>query len=391
MPPSERRRVSPEAAAWLVEALTEAPVPPPGLPRPRRPPDLEWAAQHHGVEAWAYRRLAALDMPREVMGHAVHAAQARHQRAMAELRLASAALDRAHVDHLVVKGPALVASCYPAGSLRSYVDLDLLVNPRDLPEAVRALEDCGFRMLEANWPLLAKSDVRELRLLGPTGGCVDLHWSIGRGAFRQDTSPPFEVLKGRGVVLALDGLSFPALGPVDMLVHTAVHAADSGGHRLVWMADIRGALDAVERAGVPAEDVISVVDAWGARLAVAVMLNRAVRLLHVQVPLSLRAMTRFAPWPTLVALSDALSPPAQAGTCGSLSRLAARSCRRSTATSLVAFIGKAVQWGTGNREGPPTADELNNPDDPRSALFPAGEASAAHTFLERAALQRRGR
>ncbi len=65
------------------------------------------------------------------MDAAVHAALGRHQRALADLGCAHTALTSADVPFLVVKGPA-VARWYAEPSLRSYVDLDLVVAPADL-------------------------------------------------------------------------------------------------------------------------------------------------------------------------------------------------------------------------------------------------------------------
>ena len=129
----------------------------------------------------------------------VHQAQARHLRAMEDLALVVEALEAAGVGFLVVKGPALVATCYAGPHLRSYVDLDLLVRPRYLRAAVVALAEVGFSVLDANWPVLTANEVQELRLEGPTGGALDLHWSLSPGPGDQDTAPPADRLIGRAV------------------------------------------------------------------------------------------------------------------------------------------------------------------------------------------------
>ena len=155
----------------------------------------------------------------------VHQAQARHLRALDDLRLVVSALGGAGVDVLVVKGPALVATCYAGPLLRSYVDLDVLVRPSQLREAVAALEAAGWTMLDANWPLLSSAGVGELKLEGPTGGALDLHWSFGKEG---DPAPPVDTLMRRSVGVNDGELHYRTLGPADFAVHVALHAAASG-------------------------------------------------------------------------------------------------------------------------------------------------------------------
>jgi hypothetical protein len=77
------------------------------------------------------------------------------------------------------------------------------------------------------------------------------------------------------------GRSVPTLDPVDTLLHVALHAALSGGDRLIWLKDIERAL-VVEQP--PWDDVIERARAWKAGRSVAITLDRARRSLGAPVP-----------------------------------------------------------------------------------------------------------
>ena len=375
--PDDRWR---RAVAQVVEVLRPAPE---GTRRRERAhqgvtgEDLALAAELHGVEGWV-RRAHGPGVP--ALDRAVHAALARHQRALGDLAVAAAALDGAGIPFLVVKGPALVATCYPAADLRSYVDLDLVVRPADLGGAVEALEVAGCLLLDANWPLLTRMRVHELRLATPSGGGIDLHWSLGAGPIDADTSPPVERLLARAAGGTLAGRRVLTLGPADTVVHLMLHAAASGGHRLIWLVDVREALR-VALAQVPAGEVTAAVEEWGARPAAALMLTRLRRALRAELPLAVRRLTRPGPWTVLVRVVDAASHPELSGTGGTASRLLARSVRGDTRSSVAAAGGKVRDWWRSDRAGPPTREDLLDYDDPGSAIFPLGGRAAAHAFF----------
>ena len=163
------RRLDRTTAAWLVDAVAPGSRRGTWLPDQSVPHGLVTAAQIHGVEGWVRQRALTAGVMLDGVDAAVHAALGRHQRALADLGRAHTALAMADVPFLVVKGPA-VARWYAEPSLRSYVDLDLVVAPADLDVALGALEGAGFALLDANWPLLLDADVHELACGRPRVG-----------------------------------------------------------------------------------------------------------------------------------------------------------------------------------------------------------------------------
>jgi hypothetical protein len=297
---------------------------------------------------------------------------------LVELEEAQGALARDGVEALVVKGPALAFGAYRSPELRSYVDLDLLVAPTDLGRSVRALESRGFRLLDANWPLIRRRGLRELRLSGPLGGAVDLHWSLSSptGA----TAPPVRQLLATSRVLTAGDARLRTLSWEDTVVHVATHAADSGGHRLVWLTDLWGLLEGLDQERVG--PLVRTAESWGAVPALQLMLVRAQRVLAVQLPDGLSDAVRTRDlWALAVAVTEALAPFERAGGEGSFGRLVARASRGTSARSCAAVAAKSFQWVRHGGAPPPSAARLNDPGDPESALHPAGGAQAREAFF----------
>ena len=377
------RRLDRRTAAWLVDAVA---------PGSRRgswssgqgvPEGLVTAAQIHGVEGWVRRRALTAGVVLDGVDAAVHAALGRHQRALADLGRAHAALTSAQVPFLVVKGPA-VARWYAEPSLRSYVDLDLVVAPQDLGDALAALEGARFVLLDANWPLLLTADVHELALRTPSGGVLDLHWSLGPSSMSIDRSPAFEVLRSRSVEFEAGSVVVHGLGDADAVVHLAVHAAASGGHRLVWLTDLRAALTATAPDAAALERVA---DEWGARPALDLMLRRLRRVAGDALWQSYHHGS-WRPWSFVDRAAAWVSPPERTATGGSLSRMVARSSRVNAATSMVALAKKSLSRITG-AAADLSPERLADATSPTSARRAVGGAEGREEFVRRVRERRR--
>ncbi|WP_240474305.1 nucleotidyltransferase family protein [Intrasporangium chromatireducens] len=201
------------------------------------PRDLAGAARCHGVSGWVRKRARSTGWRVDGVEDDVRATSARHQRAMWDLGVIDGALGSANVPYIVVKGPVLAEAYHDHPQLRSYLDLDVVVRPTDLRGAILALEAKGLDVLDVNWPLLQRQGVHELRLSTPTGGLLDLHWSLLPG-IHNGRSPDVETLLERADWLRLGDLLVAVLDWADTAVHVASHAAASGGDRLIWCADL---------------------------------------------------------------------------------------------------------------------------------------------------------
>ncbi|MBI4259880.1 MAG: nucleotidyltransferase family protein [Actinobacteria bacterium] len=216
-----------------------------------RPGDLAGvaeAAAYHRVSGLVHRALSAaggrVALPGDEMHRleaAYHAAVRDHLRTLGDLSAAGSALDAAGVPWLVVKGPVLAERYYGSPGERAYGDVDLLVPRGAFPDAVDALEGAGMPVIDRNWRLLRAELRSQVHVELPLGTLADVHWHLvepGRDPFEL----PVEAMIERSRPVSLGGQEVLTLDPGDTLLHLALHAALSGGHRLVWLKDVERAM-----------------------------------------------------------------------------------------------------------------------------------------------------
>ena len=207
---------------------------------------------------------------------------AAHLRVLADLDHVRASLSEAALPFLVVKGPVLSEHIYPSPDLRTYEDLDLLIPPGSFERAVDALREGGSLLLDRNWALTRADTRGQLHFQLPMGTLADVHWHLlNRENVREGFSITTDDLFERSREVDVGGRSLPTLDPVDTLLHVALHAALSGGDRLIWLKDIERAL-VVDHP--PWDDVIARAGAWKAGRSIAITFLRARRSLGAPIP-----------------------------------------------------------------------------------------------------------
>ncbi|PRZ06429.1 putative nucleotidyltransferase-like protein [Isoptericola sp. CG 20/1183] len=203
-----------------------------------------------------------------------HRQMLRHLRALEDLKVVGAALDRAGIAWVVVKGATLASVVWPHADMREYYDLDLLVEPASFRDAVAIVESTGGRLLDRNWPALSASGRGELAMVGRHGTPLDLHWHLAvapsvRRAFPLDV----DAMLARRRHHHLSVAPMPVLDPEDQALHVAVHAAQAGANRLVWLADVYYATR-----GVDWEELARRCRRADATVPVALVVDRAYRV-----------------------------------------------------------------------------------------------------------------
>ncbi|KQX62909.1 nucleotidyltransferase family protein [Angustibacter sp. Root456] len=344
---------------------------------PHLPSDLlARGALEHGVApaVWVGTR-GRPELPAELADvlRRAHAAQLfQHMRSLSELETVRQALDGAGVPWVVVKGPVLAESLWARPDLRLYGDLDVLVHPEHLGEALQALQDAGSQLVDRNWPMIREQHRAELTLRLPHGTALDLHWNLVneaelRSVFVLSTSE----LLARAQHVDLSGHRVPTLDSADTVVHLAYHSVHSGGHKLVWFKDVERALAAP---GVHPALVRERADRAGCGLLLDLVVRRSQRLFGRPVPQPLR---RSSLWSRVADAADAWRPvPNPPGTRFS-GQIVFANTRRSSLASAVA----AVRDSTRSRE--PRDFSLPNPlheDHP--------DAEARHDYLAAVARER---
>jgi hypothetical protein len=166
------------------------------------------------------------------------------------------ALRSADVDALLIKGAALSHTHYPQPYLRPRVDIDLLVERRDVERAHQALERDGWsRDIESDAEL-ATGQRHYTKPVGAGGRVerVDLHWRIANPlVFAR--ALPFDELRARAVPIPSLGAAALTPSPAAALLlacihRVAHHAGDRDAPALLWLTDISllvERLDPIER------------------------------------------------------------------------------------------------------------------------------------------------
>jgi len=174
------------------------------------------------------------------------------------------------------------------------------------------------------------------------------------------------------------GRQYPALDPVDTLVHLATHTALSGGDRLGWFMDV----DQTLRTRSPDWDgLVDRANEWGLALLVHLVLARARRSIGAPVPTDvLEALSPGRAWSGLTAVVDSRDPVHRSTGRRSPGRLLARSAHPSLASTLrsVVAAGGSTVLGSG-----PDVFAGDHVDNPLSVYSPSGDAHSRERFFTR--------
>jgi hypothetical protein len=141
------------------------------------------------------------------------------------------------------KGPVLAETVYGNLALRQFIDLDILVHERHVPQAEDLLISQGYRL----WAGQAEAQERarpspayEYTFMnGDKSVTVDLHWEIMNGhiPFPLDLERLWDRLES----ISLGGTTVYNLGPEDLLLILCAHGSKHGPipkGRLIWICDV---------------------------------------------------------------------------------------------------------------------------------------------------------
>ena len=196
-------------------------------------------------------------------------------RHLAYLRLLgkfAVALDQANVTWVALKGPVLAEFSYPEES-RGYADLDLLVAPGQLREALNALAGAGATTAEPDWSEVVNDAKGELTLAVHGLPMIDLHWHLEylRSA-RERWAIPTDHLLDRRQLVRLQDVHAWSLDSSDFLAHLALHASFAAVQQLRRLLDIERTIANWAPDG---QVLVRRCRTWRVGLPVSVMLNRA--------------------------------------------------------------------------------------------------------------------
>lgn len=301
---------------------------------------LPLEADHHGVGPLLHRLFAdAPEIPEAARAELRQLYDRQwqvHLRTLSTIDAIAPTLDDLGVRWVTFKGPMLVEHAYRGAEVRSYVDLDVLVDRRRVGEVLDALLSSGSRMRDRNWRMISADMRGEVTVIMPNGSSVDLHWHLfNEPQVRAGFSLSVDDLLDRARRLPLNGAPVPTLDPEDTLLVLCIHTTLSGGHRLVWYKDLErvAATDDIDW-----DVLVDRARAWGIGLVAAVALDRAVGLLGMDVPVGV--LDRLAPawgWRAVPRAIDRLRPLERSFDRRMSGRMVIASTRRHAATSALAL------------------------------------------------------
>ena len=205
----------------------------------------------HRVEGLAWSALSATisRVPTAVikkLSDAAKAIAAQNLQAAADCQALLERFDAAGVPLLFLKGLTLGALAYGDPTLKSAIDVDLLIDSKDLGKAAELLRAAGYelaaprnspgdRVLHAwhrGWKesVWSKSSPRLQ---------IDLHT---RTADNPRLIPGINVNAPRQIVDLGGGIRLPTLAEDELFAYLAVHGASSAWFRLKWISDFAGFL-----------------------------------------------------------------------------------------------------------------------------------------------------
>ncbi|HEU5100733.1 MAG TPA: nucleotidyltransferase family protein [Roseiflexaceae bacterium] len=183
---------------------------------------------------------------------------------------------------LPVKGVVLAETLYGSLALRPLGDLDVLVNPHDLPAARAALGALGFFQADEPGYENAYHPYHDPPYYLKTEGgtiCLELHWGLWANHFFQLAT---DALWRRAVSARIHGADVSILSPEDTLLHLAIHRSRSA-LRLRFVCDVAELLRC-HRATLDWEYLLAQTHAAGARTTMFYTLALAKELLDAPLP-----------------------------------------------------------------------------------------------------------
>lgn len=264
------------------------------------------------------------------------------------------------------KGPVLSERAHPVPGLRTYNDVDVLVAPSSLREVCRRLGANGWWLADFEDMLTSAEPPGEMHWVSPAGVMVDLHWSmINMHSRRRLFSVPTATLLDHRVPVGHDGgEEWWTLDPVHSLLHVCLHASLAGASKLVYLLDA----DRLSRHVTDWDDVAAEARRWGIQSQVALVLNRARRVLGTPLPADLESRLGVPrPLRVLMSLTDRLAPVPDARKGTGWAKFLARAIGPTTGTTARATARHALrgtrerlarQAGTDADRQPASADGL---------------------------------
>lgn len=266
--------------------------------------DVDWkrllrlAAEHRMMPLLHWHLSAAPSelVPRDVLNRLqshFHATHLRNLSVTGELLRLVRTFREQHVPLMPYKGPVLASLAYGNLALREFIDLDILVRKRDIPEARQLLVSAGYRQIDSptsDYEAAFLQSQREYVFIRD-GTVVELHWAVTPRNYSFPLDP--EGLWERLQQVPLGGEKVSTFSMEDLLLILCVHGSKHFWHRLAWICDVAELLRT--HAAIDWEQLVYQADKLGSRRMLFLGLLLANDLLEAPLPEKVSRMVRADP------------------------------------------------------------------------------------------------
>jgi hypothetical protein len=147
-------------------------------------------------------------------------------------------LKKAGIPTILLKGPALARSVYPDPAIRQSGDIDLLIQPQNIPAAEDVLEKLGYTCPIKGFHISRHEFHHETFTLPANAIPLELHWVLDF-TFKVFPEGVLDEAFRRRIAVKSGDLSFETLSHTDHLLYLAFHDVfQHDSVRLDWIVDI---------------------------------------------------------------------------------------------------------------------------------------------------------
>lgn len=204
------------------------------------------------------------------------------------------------IDVISFKGSTLAVSAYGNIALRTFCDLDILIEPRNVVAAIDILNGLGysspkqiteietlsyisssvFHESQHNQKSLVFTKEKERLVL-------ELHWSLSEQSFPFNVT--FEQLWNNRTYVNLSGSNIPQFSAEDLLIYLCVHGSSHCWFKLKWICDVNELICANPQ--IDWQTVQNRANKWGCRRMLHLGLILAQNLLDTDLPENIKQIT----------------------------------------------------------------------------------------------------
>ena len=259
------------------------------------PADLAWL-RGQGLALFAFHRLQQADLLDKAPAGVVIPWQEAFQQAVLatasmdwEIEAVLLALSQAGVDFIWLKGAALAYALYDNPACRLRGDLDLWIQPEQLPLAVAALASLGFQHTSKEdrpdaLALLVGGE-QQLMRTGSLLELIELQWPALRGEWARHTAAiDHRAIWQRRSRLTIGQHRFAVMTPEDTLLHLCLHQAINHQFSAPWLRNLLDIHLLVAAEALDWPQIVATARRWRLATVVWTVLELTQRLLGAAAP-----------------------------------------------------------------------------------------------------------